>query len=103
MHVPKEYKDREFLKYVYTKAIQPTLEFPKLKGELSQVPEYNKVIEQGHILPSRSSPTGSRRNQTGPTFSIISRPIRAKVITHSYPALNPLDAAKHKWFIPKEY
>ena len=58
LHVPKEYKDREFLKYVYTKAIQPTLEFPKLKGELSQVPEYNKVIEQGHILPLRSSPTG---------------------------------------------
>jgi len=74
LHVPKEYKDREFLKYVYTKAIQPTLEFAKLKGELSQVPEYNKVIEQGHILPSRSSPTGSRRSQTGPllihTFSI---------------------------------
>jgi hypothetical protein len=106
LHVPKEYKDEEFLKYVYTQAIQPTLEFAKLKGELSKVPEYDKVIEHGHILPSRSSPTGSRRSQTGPPLIILrflSRPIRAKVIKFSYPALNPLDAAKHKWFIPKEY
>ena len=22
---------------------------------------------------------------------------------YNYPALNPLDASKHKWFIPKEY
>ena len=52
LHVTKEYKDEEILKYVYTQAIQPTLEFAKLKGEQSQVPEYNKVIEHGHILPS---------------------------------------------------
>ena len=37
-----------------------------------------------------------------PTF-FLSRTIRAKVIKYNYPALNPLDAAKHKWFIPKEY
>ena len=106
LHVPKEYKDEEFLKYVYTQAIQPTLEFAKLKGEISQVPEYDKVIEHGHVLPSRSSPAGSRRSQTGPPLIILrflSRPIRAKVIKFSYPALNPLDAAKHKWFIPKDY
>ena len=106
MHVPKEYKDEEFLKYVYTQAIQPTLEFAKLKGEISQVPEFDKVIEHGHILPARPSPAGSRRSQTGPPLIILrflSRPIRAKVIKYSYPALNPVDAAKHKWFIPKEY
>ena len=100
------YKDEEFLKYVYTQAIQPTLEFAKLKGEISQVPEYDKVIEHGHILPARPSPAGSRRSQTGPPLIILrflSRPIRAKVIKYSYPALNPMDAAKHKWFIPKEY
>ena len=73
--VTKEYKDEEFLKYVYTQAIQPTLEFAKLKGEISQVPEYDKVIEHGHVLPSRSSPAGSRtrfsQNSTThyPTFS----------------------------------
>ena len=106
LHVPKEYKDEEFLKYVYTQAIQPTLEFAKLKGEISQVPEFDKVIEHGHILPARPSPAGSRRSQTGPPLIILrflSRPIRAKVIKYSYPALNPVDAAKHKWFIPKEY
>ena len=74
LHVPKEYKDIEFLKYVYNKGIQLTLEFAKLKGELSQAPEYDKVIEQGHILPSCSSPTVSRHSQTSPslihTFSI---------------------------------
>ena len=103
LHVTKEYKDEKFLKYVYTQA---TLEFVKLKGEISQVPEYDKVIEHGHVLPSRSSPAGSRRSQTGPPLIILrflSRPIRAKVIKFSYPALNPVDAAKHKWFIPKEY
>jgi len=106
LHVTKEYKDEEFLKYVYTQAIQPSLEFAKLKGEISQVPEYDKVIEHGHVLPSRSPPAGSRRSQTGPPLIILrflSRPIRAKVIKFSYPALNPLDAAKHKWFIPKDY
>ena len=74
--------------------------------KLSQVPEYDKVIEHGHILPSRSSSSGSERSQTGPPLIILlflSRPIRAKVSKYSYPALNPLDAAKHKWFIPKEY
>ena len=73
LHAPKEYKDIEFLKYVYNKGIQLTLEFAKLKGELSQVPEYD-IIEQGHILPSCSSPTVSRHSQTSPslihTFSI---------------------------------
>ena len=106
LHIPKEYKDEEFLKYVYTQAIRPTLEFAKLKGEISQVPEYDKVIEHGHVLPSRSSLAGSRRSQTGPPLIILpflSRPIRAKVIKFSYPALNPMDAAKHKWFIPKDY
>ena len=29
---------------------QPNLEFAKLKGELSQVPEYEKVIEHGHKI-----------------------------------------------------
>ena len=108
LHVPKEYKDEEFLKYVYTQAIQPSLEFAKLKGEISQVPEYDKVIEHGHVLPSRSSPAGSRPrfSQTGQPLIILrflSRPIRTKVIKFSYLALNPLDAAKHKWFIPKDY
>ena len=106
LHVPKEYKDEKFLKYLYTQAIQPTLEFAWLKGELSQVPEYDKVIEHGHILSSRSSPGSSRHSQTGPSLIILcffSRPIRAKVIKYSYPALNPLDALKHSWFIPKEY
>ena len=42
----------------FTQAIQPTLEFAKLKGELSQVPEYEKVIKHGHIRPSRPSPAG---------------------------------------------
>ena len=98
LHVPKEYKDEEFLKYVYTQA---TLEFVKLKGEISQVPEYDKVIKHGHVLPSRSSPAGSRPrfSQTGPPLIILrflSRPIRAKVIKFSYPALNPVDAANHK-------
>ena len=32
-----------------------------------------------------------------------SRPIRAKVLKYSYPALNSMDAAKHKWFNPKQY
>ena len=108
LHIPKEYKDEEFLKYVYTQAIRPTLEFAKLKGEISQVPEYDKVIEHGHVLPSRSSPAGSRPrfSQTGQPLIILrflSRPIRTKVIKFSYLALNPLDAAKHKWFIPKDY
>ena len=106
LNVPKEYKDEEFLKYVYTQAIQPFLEFAKLKGEIIQVPEYDKVIEHGHVLPSRSTPAGSRRSQTGPPLIILrflSRPIWAKVIKFSYPALNTVDAAKHKWFIPKEY
>ena len=70
------------------------------------MPEYDKIIEHGHILPARPSPAGSRRSQTGPPLiilSFLSRLIRAKVIKYSYPALNPLDAAKHKWFIPKEY
>ena len=90
----------------FTQAIQPTLEFAKLKGELSQVPEYEKVIEHGHIRPSRPSPAGSRRSQTGPPLIILRfllRTIRAKVIKYNYPALNPLNAAKHKWFIPKKY
>ena len=38
LHVPKEYNDEDILKYEYTKAIQPTLEFAQLKGDLSQVP-----------------------------------------------------------------
>ena len=45
-------------------------------------------------------------SQTGPPLIILrflSRPIRAKVIKFSYPALNPLDAAKHKWSILKDY
>ena len=42
----------------FTQAIQPTLEFAKLKGELSQVPEYEKVIKHGQIRPSRPSPAG---------------------------------------------
>ena len=105
LHVTKEYKDEKFLKYVYTQA---TLEFVKLKGEISQVPEYDKVIEHGHVLPSRSSPAGSRPrfSQTGQPLIILrflSRPIRTKVIKFSYLALNPLDTAKHKWFIPKDY
>ena len=87
---------------MYTQAIQPALELAKLKGELSQVPEYDKVIEHGHILPSRSSPAGSILSQTDPPLiilSFLSIPTWAKVIKYSY----PLNAAKHKWFIPKEY
>ena len=57
MHEPKEYKDE---------AIQPNLEFAKLKRKLSQVPEFEKVVEHGHVLPSCSSPDGSKRIQTGP-------------------------------------
>ena len=105
LHVPKEYKDIEFLKYVYNKGIQLTLEFAKLKGELSQVPEYD-IIEQGHILPSCSSPTVSRRSQTSPslihTFSIKTYSSQGYQAQRC-PALNPLDAAKRKWFIPKQY
>ena len=91
---------------MYTQAIQPALELAKLKGELSQVPEYDKVIEHGHILPSRSSPAGSILSQTDPPLiilSFLSIPTRAKVIKYSYPALNPVDAAKHKWFIPMNW
>ena len=76
----------------FTQAIQPTLEFAKLKGELSQVPEYEKVIEHGHIRPSRPYPAGSKRSQTGPLIIILrflSRTIQAKVIKNNYPAFKP--------------
>jgi len=33
----------------------------------------------------------------------LPRPIRTKVIKFSYLALNPLDTAKHKWSIPKDF
>ena len=55
----------------FTQTIQPTLEFAKLKGELSQIPEYEKIIEHGHIRPSRLSPAGTRRSQTGPPLIIL--------------------------------
>ena len=71
LHVPKEYQNEAFLKYVYTQLIQPTLEFVKLKRELSLVPEYVKYIEHGNFFSSCSSPAGSRRSQTGPPVIIL--------------------------------
>ena len=91
---------------MHTQAIQQTLEFAKLQGELSQVPENDKVIEHGHILPSRLSPAGSRHRQIGPPLIILrflSRHIRPKAINYINIALTPQNAAKHKWFIPKDY
>ena len=106
LDVPKGHKGDQFLQYIYSHAIKPALEFAKLKGELMNVPEYDKVLEYGHILPSRPNPSGSRQAPAGPPIIIVrflSRTYLAKVLRFSYPALNPADAAKHKWDIPAEY
>ena len=37
------------------------------------------------------------------SYVFLSKTIQANVIKYNLPAINPLDAAKHKLFIPKEY
>jgi len=63
------------------------------------------ITMRSHARPSRSSPAGSRHSQIGPPLiqCFLSRLIRANVIKFSYPALNPQDAAKDKWFISEEF
>jgi hypothetical protein len=97
--VPKDLKGESFLNHIYEKAIKPALDFAKIKGELDTVPERDKVIEYGHVLPSK-------KPRSGPPIIIVrfmSRVYLMKVLHFSYPALNPFDASDHGWVIPPEY
>ena len=98
LKIPKDKSGNEFLKYLYDKVLVPVFQYCAAKNELSSIPDWDSVIEYGHVLPSSKT--------EGPPPIIIrlqSRTFLHQILKYKLPALNPNRARNLGISIPPSY
>lgn len=99
LSVPSELQGDKFLKYLYDNLFKVILTYAKDQGDIQEIPEWQSVLEWGHVLPtSRGSP-----NPPPIIVRFVTRRFLSLVLKYKFPALCPSKARSLKLRVPESY